>query len=1322
MIRLLHDLQRPDPRETSKTERDELADTLFGQNSGQQDLDDCLRGIVVHLVGRASVVRFNEQTTCSLCQTQSKVETSEAPFVFTASDKEEATLENLLDASFTSVDWNCGTEDCPGCTESVLPPDQRNQYATHTSCLADDTPDTLMIVFKRKGFDFVNQRHTRNTTHIDIRRDVMVRSLVGDKIVAALFTPLYVVFHSSSPSSSADHNQGRSAYNVPDQDCPQSWAGNSNKGHYFGGLVVGGGLTFYDDLQDSLSEGEFQDVNARGRKIVGVVLVKGMCAHCMSTQNDVALCSTPYCFELACHLCTDASGCFEAVERTWRICQTCLKEKEGNLDASNLVCSHGCEMGTTVEQCSTRSCTGLSCHLCTINTGLLDSEESSSWRICLACLGKRMRADNSDQTASEHSRKLRAMVKPYTKKDEGTRDICHRIANQVFLFLIGHDDAVAIESLVDWIGPADRRDRVRALFLENGDDARGIVMSALARMWKARITVHDMYGFFQVYEEPLSLSEASPISLVVALCDSVVYPTSSLISENGEGLVLRPAEGDAVEVMSTWLHSGGGAEFDTITHLIIPFVTMMLKSGKNTHCLPPSLKSTNGLADLVDTLVPAGKGSAYWYTRRSMQTAGINYDSSLLARATGDSKDTVIECSYAMMHAIIKICEVFFPFTANSKHVILGAGRRLGMMLHLLIDKDITVVAIERAQVHVEAVALQARMQAAIPGHRPKMLLVQKDASLLKSLDGFDSACRFVGSKSSSIDLDERNRIDIMVLSCPTMRVYWTCHLKDFSDLGLSESITKQWKILAMGGTRQENSRITTYFCFRLKPANLGSVVCKEVQSFLDEASGRPVYESPQTTAEQWGPRKSSRRKTATVVPLTLSGSGSSSSTKEKKKPTAVSPALTKPAKKPTAVSPALKKPPLTKPAKSASKPALTKPALTKPASTKPASKPASKPALKKSASTTPVSKLKKPAAGDGISSPTKNLGAEFEQTGLDELGDMVKKLISIEAARSKSAKSVGEQLTSLPALMGEKFSQTVSEIAAKLSEQGKETGNPKGQKNESDTTRAIQVLRDEMVSADRKENNGLLRGLMKSIAEKDRDVLWLELQRNKAAVEKEQAMAGLAVEAKKAKKKSKKEMQQRDKEAADLAVGAKKEKKKSKKAKKKRKLESSESKPKRSRSRSRGRRERSRSRSRGRRERSRSRSGERARSRSSSRKRDQGKRSPPRDRDRSRSRDRRGSRQPERRDRDRRARSRGKSGSPLRSRTDKKAVLECGVQGVSNWLLQKNFSTKIRKLFAEHNICGADLQYLGPEQLRTFGMEDHNVARYNLLTEELLK
>ena len=249
------------------------------------------------------------------------------------------------------------------------------------------------------------------------------------------------------------------------------------------------------------------------------------------------------------------------------------------------------------------------------------------------------------------------------------------------------------------------------------------------------------------------------------------------------------------------------------------------------------------------------------------------------------------------------------------------------------------------------------------------------------------------------------------------------------------------------------------------------------------------------------------------------------------------------------------------------------------------------------------------------------------------------------------------------------------------------------------------------MVSADRKENNGLLRGLMKSIAEKDRDVLWLELQRNKAAVEKEQVMAGLAVEAKKAKKKSKKEMQQRDKEAADLAVGAKKEKKKSKKAKKKRKLESSESKPKRSRSRSRGRRERSRSRS-----------GERSRSRSSSRKRDQGKRSPPRDRDRSRSRDRRGSRQPERRDRDRRARSRGKSGSPLRSRTDKKAVLECGVQGVSNWLLQKNFSTKIRKLFAEHNICGADLQYLGPEQLRTFGMEDHNVARYNLLTEELLK
>ena len=52
----------------------------------------------------------------------------------------------------------------------------------------------------------------------------------------------------------------------------------------------------------------------------------------------------------------------------------------------------------------------------------------------------------------------------------------------------------------------------------------------------------------------------------------------------------------------------------------------------------------------------------------------------------------------------------------------------------------------------------------------------------------------------------------------------------------------------------------------------------------------------------------------------------------------------------------------------------------------------------------------------------------------------------------------------------------------------------------------------------------------------------------------------------------------------------------------------------------------------------------------------------------------------------------------------------------------KKNFSAEIRKRFLENNICGQDLQHLKNTQLQALGMEEHNVARFNLLTEELLK
>jgi len=269
---------------------------------------------------------------------------------------------------------------------------------------------------------------------------------------------------------------------------------------------------------------------------------------------------------------------------------------------------------------------------------------------------------------------------------------------------------------------------------------------------------------------------------------------------------------DDVEVMPTCQQPGGGAEFDTIIHLIAPFISMIFANGTpaNVECLPPSLRNTDAITDYVSTKVPIKKGSAYWCTRRDMKAAGVNSCASLLLRSA--QKDTVIECSYAMIFAVVQCVEMFFPFTSDSKHIILGSGRRGGMLIQSIVDKDITLVAVERGEVFNEGRRLQGMWEAGLDGNhsRPKLAMVQMDAAALGSLDGFTSASRFVGGKGASIDLRERNLIDKMVLTSGTMKVYWNCHLTNLTDLGLPDDIVNQWKVFKLPGGRQEAARFQT--------------------------------------------------------------------------------------------------------------------------------------------------------------------------------------------------------------------------------------------------------------------------------------------------------------------------------------------------------------------------------------------------------------------------------------------------------------------------------------------------------------------------------
>ena len=1189
MLRLLCDLQSPERRDSAEAERDHLANVLFGAGSGQQDLDDCLRALVEHIVSSKSVLHLSEQVTCSLCATN-KTEETEAPFVFAATDTDEATLEDVLDVKFTAVEWNCGKLECPASLQHELPANQRVKHATHGQALVGELPSRLVVLFKRKGFS--QGLLQRNTTKIEVQSEIMVRSTVNGEIVIAAFTPVYLVFHSSSgdPHHSANSQApgARSAYNVTDTECPESCNGDTGGGHYFGGLVTGDTITFYDDLQEGLSPGNFEDLNARGRKIVGVVLRK-----------------------------------------------------------VGTVCSHGCTNETTTEQCSTRSCTGVSCRLCSTGTQLSANEVSDSWRICLPCLRQR------DQ--------LRAMVTPFTKKDEVVEGLCHRIANQVFLYLAGNDAADAIEPFVEWVGQSmiNRRDRVRDLFRENGAACRRIVLHVLACMWKARIMVHDLHGVEDA--EEYGPDGESTITFVVALHESVVYPTSSVIRPTLWFCGLP----DDVEVMPTYQQPGGGAEFDTIIHLIAPFISMIFTNGTPAHveCLPPSLRNTDAITDYVSTKVPIKKGSAYWCTRRDMKAAGVNSGASLLLRSA--QKDTVIECSYAMIFAVVQCVEMFFPFTSDSKHIILGSGRRGGMLIQSIVDKDITVVAVERGEVFNEGCRLQGMWEAGLDGNhsRPKLAMVQMDAAALGSLDGFTSASRFVGGKGASIDLRERNLIDKMVLTSGTMKVYWNCHLTNLTDLGLPDDIVNQWKVFKLPGGRQEAARFQTLVAMRVKQSKTETSVSEKVQGMLACAEGRPVYADHLVPEQsQWdGPRKSARiqERAETREVITLD------------------------AEVPTKEVPTVKSVAKVAPASPASTTETTKRGRPAASTASSERKTRSTSAGKKKPRKTSAAKEKPPK--ETPDTPARNLHNEFDEVSpqVSLMTEMIAKLTALQGTGIEGANSAKKQIDGLSANMST-LSAQVRDLNARgakkidsldAAEAPEKLADETGAKSDIDVPNVqLERLRDDLLSADRKENNALLHAIQNTVSTKERDLLWLEQQRNNERA------------------------QHRDKETRDIIEKGKKKKKK-KKAEMKERLRWSERSRSRPRERSRLRRgERSRSRerskSRGRarsRRRERSRSNQREQSRSRSRRRGRTERSPTRSRRRSRS-------------------------PRKKSLPEAKNLKSLTVSGITKWLGQQNFSVDIRNKFAEDNICGADLEHLTIQQLIKLGMQDHNVARFNQL------
>ncbi len=413
-------------------------------------------------------------------------------------------------------------------------------------------------------------------------------------------------------------------------------------------------------------------------------------------------------------------------------------------------------------------------------------------------------------------------------------NMCHRVANQVFLYLRDNDAAVSCLSKEQF---ASRRENVYRLFrdFETEPEQTGkVVLTAIAKMWDVRIIVHK---FRELAD---NFGDSGIGTLSVFLNDGLLYPTCLSTFELCE-TTIQTASGTLGLLSGRTSSPAHQAVFDTIIPIIFPLVVTMFDVAPDHEHFTPIKNSSASPRSLTIGALPLKRSSTYWYGRTLMQNL-CNKDASKLTRESPNS--TVIECSYSMIYHVVQAVERFVPFTHESTHVILGCGRRGPLLLHSMVDKEITVVGLEIAEVAVvESRQLLGKLQANDPLYKPKIHVEVRDVETLTSLDGFTSVSRFAGSAGAgTADHASRNRIDELVLSSPTVQVYWNNHLPNMKNLELSDEIKAEWQVMVLGQTRQETARISTYLYFRVKQAQRAPEISADVVALVSAARDGRVH------------------------------------------------------------------------------------------------------------------------------------------------------------------------------------------------------------------------------------------------------------------------------------------------------------------------------------------------------------------------------------------------------------------------------------------------------------------------------------------------
>ena len=426
------------------------------------------------------------------------------------------------------------------------------------------------------------------------------------------------------------------------------------------------------------------------------------------------------------------------------------------------------------------------------------------------------------------------LMKEWSSRHAATSQMCHRVANQVFIFLKDNDAALPCF----YQPPSESRPRTVLELFENAhtEHARRIMLTAIAIMWQVRITVHQFQGDPEIFA-----ANDFKGSFALFLHNGVLFPTAgpdeqaveNITTSSGLRLGLLPARRGAARQEA--------AVFDTIIPIVFPLTVMVAARDPGNENLL-AFGQIELPQNKVPTLppLPKNKNTTYWSARHILGTL-CNAEASLLMR--NSPKSTSIESSYAMIWQVVQTIERFMPFTDQSTHLILGCGRRGALLDYLMIDKDITLVGLDVSQDAVdESNQLIARVQATDAHFQPKIHveMMNVDTGPLTSLHGFTSASRFAGGcGAGTADHTTRNSTDAMVLSSPTMHVYWNNHLNSLKNLTLSEEIKSEWKLAILSGTSQEQSRFSTFLWFRVQPSKTSAHVSSRVETLVAAANAR---------------------------------------------------------------------------------------------------------------------------------------------------------------------------------------------------------------------------------------------------------------------------------------------------------------------------------------------------------------------------------------------------------------------------------------------------------------------------------------------------